>query len=660
MPSTLVQLGLSRHRAGDLNGAADAYRDAMRRDPRDADATHLLGLVLFELGRRDEAFSLFEQSLALQPASAQFWSNYGEALRRGGHDDKAAAALEEAIRLDPALSQAYTNLGIVRAAGGDLAAAAALLRRSLELSPGSINARAHLARVLLDAGNIAEAMGEAERILQDDPNDAEALIVLGACHESAGMLASAESAFDRAAAADPNAAEGWSNLGNALRAQGKLDEAIAAGRRALVLAPDDATVHSNLLYSLVSSELAPEQIFADHEEYGRRHEKPISRPPAHADTPPAGRPLRIGLISGDFRNHPVAFFIDPLLQHLDRARFEIFCYSASHLADDTTRRLMSLTSQWRNIASLADDRAARMIRDDAIDILIDLAGHTADNRLPLLARRPAAVQATYLGYPGSTGMKSIDWRITDVLADPPGMTEHLHCERLMRLPCAWCYRSPADAPPPAAPAREIDADAVAFASFASAGKMSETTLSLWARVLVAAPDSKLLLKSKSWTEPAVRDRMIGRFRTKGMDPRRIEIAAPTIRFCDHLAAYSRCDIVLDTMPYAGTTTTCEALWMGVPVVTLAGASHVSRVGVSLLTNAGLPELVADSPDRFVEIAAALAKDRARRDDLRHHLRSRLSASRLLDGPAFVRSFEEALDLMWQHEISSPLYLRRQT
>jgi FkbM family methyltransferase len=369
---------------------------------------------------------------------------------------------------------------------------------------------------------------------------------------------------------------------------------------------------------------------------------------SRARTPPdPERRLRVGVVSPDLKQHSVAYFLEPLLAAHDRRLIEYFAYANVAAPDAVTARLQAHVEHWRTIFGVSDESAARQIETDRIDILIDIAGHTANNRLALLARRPAPVQMTYLGYANTTGLQAVDWRLTDGWADPPGTTEALHTEELLRIPGGFlCYRprepSPAPGPPPV-----ISADRITFGSFNILAKVSPTVLALWARILDRVPGARLILKGPAFADPATKAAFQARLADTPLSAHDVALVPHVIDEGEHLAAYQRIDIALDTWPYHGTTTTCEALWMGVPVVTLAGRPHASRVGVSLLSRVGLPELVGQTPDEYVSIAAGLAADRPRLLALRGSLRERVVASGLTDAAAGAAAFEGALREAWR-------------
>lgn len=348
--------------------------------------------------------------------------------------------------------------------------------------------------------------------------------------------------------------------------------------------------------------------------------------------------MKIGYVSGDFRRHSVANFLLPLFRHHDRSRFQVYCYTNNAWSDDVTERLIAASDHWRRIFALDDEAAAKLIAEDGIDVLLDLSGHTANNRLSLFARQPAPVQATWLGYPGSTGIEAIQYRLVDAITDPPDEADSHYSERLVRLDKGFlCYEPLDEAPEPIA---RPDGP-VRFGSFNNPAKLSPATLELWMKVLEAVDGSELVLKGRSLADAKMRQTLLTRFAKRGISPERIvlleHMAAPE----RHMAAYGEVDIALDPFPYNGTTTTCEALWMGVPVVTLLGARHSARVGASLLTQVGLESLIARDERDYVRLAADLAADHRRRSGLRGKLRGMMRASPLCDGPGFARRLEEA-------------------
>jgi protein O-GlcNAc transferase len=565
-----------------------------------------------QAGRLAEAENLYRQILLQQPAHFDALNLLGVIALQAGQLDVAADLMRRAIAVRPDYAEAHSNLGKALKGQGQLNDAIAAYRRAIALNPSLPAAHNNLGNALRDAGRLDEAIAAMRQAI---------------------VLA-------------PNFPEAHFNLGNTLRDEGLLDEAIAELRQAIALKPDFADAHSNLVFALhYHAGFDAKTVAEEHFRWGRQHARPLSRfMQPHGNSRDPDRRLRIAYVSADFREHSVSFFLLPLFAQHDRGVNQIICYSDVRNEDAITNQLRACADEWHKTAGFTDERLADKIRQDQIDILIDLAGHTSRNRLRVFARKPAPVQVSYLGYPGTTGLAEIDYRLSDSLADPTGTTESLHAEKLWRLPvCNWCYGAPPNAPP----ARSSRADApVCFGTFNNFLKASPAVMEMWAAILKAAPSSRLIIKSGGLLEPSAGRRVIEFFTSRGVQPDRLDLRGVDPDFRSHLDAYNQMDIALDTFPYHGTTTTCEALWMGVPVVTLAGPSHVSRVGVSLLSAVGLPELIAHTPQQYVQIAVALASDLPRLAELRRTLRDRMRASPLMDAPRFARDIEAAYRQLW--------------
>jgi protein O-GlcNAc transferase len=428
--------------------------------------------------------------------------------------------------------------------------------------------------------------------------------------------------------------------------EGRIPQAMAAFNRAMELKPN-VVVESNCLYvSHFLPDFDPRALAGRH-----FHWDDISGITAGADAftndRSPERPLRVGIVSGDLRFHSVAFFIYPFLKLHDPRRVRIACYVTSARNDTITASLRQSVEGWQNILGRSDEQVEQLIRRDAIDVLVDLGGHTSGGRLTLFAHKPAPVQVTYLGYPNTTGLKTMDWRITDAIADPPG-AEALHSEKLLRLPhSAWCFYPLSGSPPVKAPP-SIGNGYITFASFNDLAKINPPLLRTWAKILGQVENSRLILKNRGLSADSVRASFQEILVECGIDPQRVQFLPHLRKPSDHLMSYHDVDIALDTFPYHGTTTTCESLWMGVPVVTRAGATHVSRVGVSLLTTIGLGELIAADEGEFIEIAVSLARDAGRLKGLRESLRQRMQSSKLMDASAMAREMEAACRTMWHN------------
>ena len=533
--------------------------------------------------------------------------------------------------------------------GGDLAAAEASYRLVLGVAPNHPDALHLLGLVRFQSRDYETAAELIARAIAFQPDTPIFHNSLGAVLEKLLRLTEATEHYRRAIALRPDYGEAWKNLGIALQRLARLDEAARAYRHALELDPDDRSAHSHLLFCLSHDpEAEPEMLADEHRAWAARFADPL--PPItddrERDFDPSRR-LRIGYVSPDFRHHPVAAFIAPILETHDRAAVEVVCYSDARRPDEVTEQLRDLADVWHETNALDDEAFARRVAEDGIDVLVDLAGHTANHRLLAFARRPAPVQVTYLGYAATTGLAAMDYRLTDARADPEGETEHLHSEQLVRLEHGFlCYGAPAYAPPvPSRPLREPGA--VTFGSFNKATKISERVTALWSRILRELPSSRLLLKSVSFNDEAARDDFLDRFAREGIEPARVELLPPTLLASDHLAAYEQVDIALDPFPYHGATSSCEAMWMGTPVVSLAGRAHAGRVGVSLLHAVGLDELAAESEDEYVARAVELARDPRRLASLHAELRERMRTSPLCDAELTTREIEAAYRAMWE-------------
>ena len=500
------------------------------------------------------------------------------------------------------------------------------------------------ARVLFDAHDLAGARLRCEQVLEREPEQADALHLLGLTAHRLRDLNSATEYFERSIRARPGDAVFLNNLGSVLVDCGRTEEAAAVFRHALALAPGARAARANLLYVLTLLPGArPDEIYAEHLAWANIHADPLlAQAQVHRNSPDPERRLRIGYVSADFRQHALSHFVEPVLARHEREAFEVFCYYSGTAVDEVTRRLMRHAQHWNSIAGVDDARSAQLIRADRIDILIDVSGHTRGNRLLLFARKPAPLQVSYLGYLNTTGMKAIDYRISDSYADPPGVSDGVHTEKLLRLPrTLWCYLPPQDAPQ----VSELPAlrrGHVTFASFNDIKKLNPRVLELWAALLRQVPKSRLLVMGVPDEGEAARIRR----GLAGIEPDRVSTLGrlERDRYWQQFAAV---DIALDPFPYAGGTTTCDTLWMGVPVVTLAGDYGFSRSGVSILANAGLSHLIAQTAAEYLSLARGLAGDHEGLARLRAGLRERLRSSPLTDASAYVRDLESAYRNIWR-------------
>ena len=674
-----LKQGLAHHNAGRLAEAEALYRRILAANPDHADANHLLGVIAHQRGDHRGGIALIEKALTRKPGAAVFHRNLGTALLASGEAARAAAAHREALRLQPDFPEAHhslaealrvlekpqeaeahyrralalrpgfafarNGLGLALAAQGRYAEAEAAYRAALAESPDFAQALVNLAQALERQSRPKEAEAEYRRALALEPTSLAALVNWGNLCKDDGRTGEAMALYRRALEHHPQAPPALNNLANLLKDQGMVEETLGLFRRAIAIEPQFGHAHSNLLLTLhYLPGPTPEEIFAAHRAWGRRF-PPVSG--AHANGREPERRLRVGYVSPDFRRHPVASFIEPVLAAHDRSRVEVFSYAVHLKPDAVTARLKTLADHWREIGALDAEAAAQAIRADGIDVLVDLAGHTANNRLAVFARRPAPVQATYLGYPGTTGLPAMDWRITDAIADPPGEAERLHTERLMRLPGPFqCFRMPPEAPP-VGPVPMDSAGHATFASFNMLAKVHPALVARWAEILRAVEGSRLILKAAPFRDAGTRAHYHALFAAHGIAAERVNLLGYIPSAAAHFALYNKIDVALDTDPYNGATTSCEALWMGVPVVTLAGRNHAGRVGTAILTHLGLEELIAASPADYIARTVALARDPARLAHLRGTLRARMTASPLTDPQRIAAALEDAYRTMWR-------------
>jgi predicted O-linked N-acetylglucosamine transferase (SPINDLY family) len=631
------------------HAAIESYEKALRIGPESAHLHNNLGNALQGIARTDEAVTHYRKAIAIDPGYAQAHNNLGLALAKKGDPQNAAGHFRKAIQLRPDYAEAHNNLGNALREQGILGEAVIALRHAVELKPDSSEFHNNLGALLVESGELSEALEKIKQAIALDGNSAQAQNNLGGALQAQGRLSEAATAYKKAIAIDPEYAEAHSHLGVVLYRSGKLPEAIAAYRRALALKPDYRDARSSLLYSLhYRPALEPVAMLGEHRRFAERHAQPLARHiRPHTNAAEPERVLRVGYVSPDFREHSVAYFIEAILRAHDRAAFEIFCYANVTKPDAVTERLKGLGHRWCDIAYLSDEQVAGRIREDEVDILVDLTGHTGENCLLVFARKPAPVQISYLGYPNTTGLTTIDYRITDAWADPPGQTERFHTEELVRLPDGFlCYQPPQESPDVTGlPAKETGR--ITFASFNNASKVGAEVIALWSDILHAVPSARLIMKAPQLSDPGVRRYFESLFEQQRISPAQIELRGPILSSVEHLAMYQEVDIALDPFPYNGTTTSCEALWMGVPVIALAGKTHAARVGVSLLSSVGLPELIAQTPAAYVEQALALAGDLERLAALREGLRHKMQQSPLTHATRFTRSLESVYRGVWR-------------
>jgi predicted O-linked N-acetylglucosamine transferase (SPINDLY family) len=578
------------------------------------------------------------------------WNNLGEAFRVEERFESSADCFRQALRLDPRLAAAHLNLGNVLRAMRKTTEAVECFRSALQLQPNYAKAHCNLSSLYLEQQLLDEALFHGQAAIRSDPSLAEAQANMSSVEYQLGNLSAAIRFAREALRGKPNLAAAHNMLGTALQDQGDADAALACFQQALVASDphERPRTHSNLLFCLQHcSQITPPQLLAAHRSWESAYASNLAGPRAPLTTArrASTEPLRVGLVSADLGCHPVGQFVVGWLEHLDRRRIEIYCYSDRPIEDLMSQRLQSHVAGRRDVQSLDDETLAGAIREDGIDILCDLAGHTRGNRLRMFARRVAPIQATWMGYVGTTGLSTIDFLIADERLVPTG-EEQNYCEQIVRLPDGWLCYSPADAAPEVSAPPCRSSGNVTFGCFNNCSKINPQTINAWAEILRRLPDSRLLLKFKWYGDPGVRERYARQFMDQGIAADRIEMLGWTPQ-AEHLASYSRIDLALDTFPYTGGVTTCEALLMGVPVVSCVGKTFASRQSFSHLYNVGLTELCAFDWQQYVERAVEWASDRQRLKQTRASLRQRLLASPLGDAPRFARQLTSAFETMGQ-------------
>lgn len=649
-------LGNALKEQGNLEAAIESFRRSLALKPNFAETHSNLGNALKDQGRLEEAIACYGQALLLKPDYAEAYNNLGAALKAQNKLDAAIESYRMAVSLKSDFVDAHNNLGNALMAQGKLEAAIASFYQSLLIKPDFAEAHNNLGNALKDQGKLDAAVESFQRALEIKSDFAEAHSNLGLALQKQSKMDKAIAHYNKALAIKPDYAEAYNNLGLALQEQGKLDEAIDSYHKALALRPIYPKAHSNLLFALsFYSKCLPDTYLAEARHYGNTVMQGIqpytSWSGYPANTAERGvQTLRIGLVSGDFRAHPVGFFLEGILANLNPARVELVAYSMSPQEDELTARIRPCFVAWNIIVGLSDEAAARKIHEDGIHILVDLAGHTAGNRLPMFALKPAPVQVSWLGYFATTGLSGIDYLMADPVSVQESQRKHF-TETVWYLPeTRLCFTPPANktglelTPLPA-----MQNGYITFGCFQNLTKVNNVVLAAWGRIFLALPEARLWLQSSQMNCSTAREYLQHRLAHVGIMPERVIIEGHAPR-ADYLAAYANVDIILDTFPYPGGTTTCEALWMGVPTLTLAGGTLLARQGASMLTSAGLEDWIASDEDDYVTRTLFHVTDIDRLAQLRSGLRQKVLASPLFNTPRFAQHLEDALQRMWQQKM----------
>jgi len=639
-----------QYEARNLPGAIDAMQRALELEPGNVGFMVSLGEFLRQNYQSDAAIAMLEHATSIAPNHSAAWTNLGTALHGAGHLEKARHAYETALRLKPDQAEVAHNLGAMAKDAESWDAALKYFEQALAYSPNHVQFLASKGLALLSLRRPPEEVEKvAQKIFAVEPGHEAGLQLLGSVCLKLGRLTDAASYFRKVLDKTPNSAQANAALGGVLKDMDELPEAETYLRRALELNPTKLSTLSDLLFTC--SYLAHHSSayrLGDAKRFGAIASSKATQRMSHAcaQTPPR---LRVGLVSGDLRNHPVGYFLEGFLPHIDRARIEIVAYPTYSQTDELTERLRPNFAAWVPLHGQSDAAAATQIAADGIHVLLDLSGHTAHNRLPLFAFKPAPVQASWLGYFATTGVEQMDYVLADPYIAPPDEENHF-TEHVWRLPESYMCMSPPAIAVELAPLPALSAGHLAFGCFNNLTKMNDAVVALWARVLLAVPSARLLLKTKQLADEKIRQRTYERFAAKGIAADRLVLEGPSAR-AELLAAYHRVDIALDPFPYPGGTTSAEALWMGVPVLTRQGDCFLSHVGETIAYNAGQANWIARDDADYVAKAVAFASDLSTLARLRAGLRAQVLASPLFDAERFAKNVEAALWGMWQQRTS---------
>ncbi|MDB6093957.1 MAG: hypothetical protein JWM32_1519 [Verrucomicrobia bacterium] len=642
---SLLQEAVSYHRGGRLADAEKLYARARAAAPASFDALHLSGLLAHQQGRFTEAAGWLGKAIKVNPKSALAEMRLGLANSALGNFEVAERHLRSAVESEPALTEAWCHLGVALRALSRPADAEAAYRQALRLKPDYAEAHDRLGALVSETQGFAASIPHFRRAVDLQPASLNSWANLGAALAQSGEPGDALVCFARVLAEQPNHALALTGRALVQQESGNVADAVESYAAVLAMNPRHHEARSGRLLAMhYLDDVSRETLFAAHAEFGEAASQRTTRHCENSRDP--ARRLRVAFLSPDLRAHSVAYFLEPLLAHLDRVGFEIFLYHDHPKVDAMSERLRAHAAMWRHFAGASHDAVESAIRADAPDVLFDLAGHTGLNRLPLFARRLAPIQISYLGYPNTTGLREMDFRFVDAITDAVGEADQFHSEKLVRFaPTAWSYVAPESAPK-VAPPPCLDGRPVTFGCFNNFSKINHTTLRAWSKVMAMVPGSRLLLKGHGLAEPAIGAKLRARFEALGIAADRVELLGRTPGIAAHLALYARMDIALDTFPYHGTTTTCEALWMGRPVVTLRGDRHASRVGASLLTAVGRTEWIAKDWDDYGRIATELARDPLCLAQQSTSLRAEVRGSALMDHAGQAQRFGGAIRDCW--------------
>ncbi|KAL5710544.1 hypothetical protein ACHQM5_021092 [Ranunculus cassubicifolius] len=687
----LTDLGTSLKLAGNTQEGIQKYCEALKVDPHYAPAYYNLGVVYSEMMQYDTALSCYEKAAVQRPMYAEAYCNMGVIYKNRGELESAISCYERCLAVSPNfeiaknnMAIALTDLGTKVKLEGDINQGVAFYKKALcynwhyadamynlgvaygemlkfdmaivfyelalHFNPHCAEACNNLGVIYKDRDNLDKAVECYQLALSIKPNFSQSLNNLGVVYTVQGKMDAAASMIEKAIVANPSYAEAYNNLGVLYRDAGSITMAVEAYEKCLKIDPDSRNAGQNRLLAMnYINEGKDDKLFEAHRDWGQRFMRLFSQYTSWDNPKDPERPLVIAYVSPDYFTHSVSYFIEAPLVYHDYGKYKVVVYSGVVKGDAKTNRFREKVQKkgglWRDIYGIDEKKVASMVREDKVDILVELTGHTANNKLGMMACRPAPIQATWIGYPNTTGLPAIDYRITDSLADPPN-TKQKHVEELVRLPESFLCYTPSPEAGPVCPTPAVSNGFVTFGSFNNLAKITPGVLQVWAKILCAVPNSRLVVKCKPFCCDSVRLRFLSTLEQLGLESLRVDLLPLILLNHDHMQAYSLMDISLDTFPYAGTTTTCESLYMGVPCVTMAGSVHAHNVGVSLLTKVGLGQLVAKTEDEYIQSAVKLASDITELSKLRLSLRNLMLSSPVCDGRNFILGLESVYRNMW--------------
>ena len=638
---TIINLGVSQYQSGDFTTAIDTYQSGLLQEPNNPFLHYNLGLVFQQIGQLEKAIVAYQKSLKLKNDNAQAHNNIGVILVQKGELASALLAFKQAVTVDTTYVEVYNNIGYVLEQTAQIEQAIVVYKKALHINADHAPTHNHLGLAYQKLGQFDFAITSFRQAIAIWPDYAGAYSNLGLSWKEKGDLEQALRCYERALQLDPNQPEAHSNKGKLLLEIGETNVALDFYDRATQFDSTNGSIRSNGLFaSLHSPEITPENLAQRHRKWGEIHPPNCitqSRRPAQRGS------LNIGYVSPDFRQHAWANFIQPILANHNHNRFDVFCYSQVIQADSVTGQFKSMANHWRDIFHLSDRQVADIIAEDQIDVLVDLTGHTAQNRLQMFNFKPAPIQAILGHYQSTTGLKSMDYRLTDRWIAPPE-SANLYDEKLAYLDYGMiCYDPPASTPS-IQPSPEAINGYITFCSFNRLSKINYQVIELWSQVLAALPESKLILKDRWLSQDFVRNKIYDSFCSHGISSDRLTLIPTVEKFYDHLNLYNQADIALDPFPCNGQTTSCEGLWMGVPILTLSGNRCSQRFGSSLLYRLGLDELIATDQSEYIVRAVQLAEDLEKRQFWRSNLRKAMKP-KICDGATFVRQLEKSYRMM---------------